>query len=114
MKNYNLYTCNIERSEINGNYTVWLPEQPDNDFIDLLVDKHHISQGSIWEILLKVAAKNSDLDVSKVYFEPEGDVFVAYTSDYELSKKMEIILNGLVLNHKYLVEMVNLSRLKNQ
>ena len=82
MKNNNIYNCKIERSKINGNYTIWLPEQSENDFVDSLVDNYDFSQGKLWEILLKTCANENNLDVSSVYFEPEGDVFVSYTSSY--------------------------------
>lgn len=111
METGKVYLCRVERSKINGNYTVWLPEQPDDDFVDLLVDKNDLLQGELWEILLKAGARDSKLDVSKVYFAPEGDVFVSYTSDYELSKNMEKILNELIFNHKYFTNMVRLSGL---
>lgn len=111
MKNHNLYTCNIEKSKINGNYTIWLPEQDDNDFVDSLVEQNDFNQGKLWEILLKTCAKEDNLDVSSVYFEPEGAVFVAYCKDYELCKTMEISLNKMVLNDTYLTHIVNLSEL---
>ncbi|WP_372938647.1 Imm51 family immunity protein [Seonamhaeicola sp.] len=90
-----------------------MPEQYDNNYVDLLVEEHHLNQGELWEILLKVAAKNKDLDVSNVYFQPEGDIFVAYSSSYELSKKMEIILNKLISDDDYLIHTVKLSSLNN-
>ncbi|WP_422860412.1 hypothetical protein ACOKFD_06005 [Flagellimonas sp. S174] len=112
MKNYDIYKCKIERSKINGNYTIWLPEQEDNDFVSLLVDKNDLTHGRLWELLLKVSAKDMGLDLIKVYFEPEGDVFVAYTKEYELGIKMEAILNQLISNLDYLIDIVNLSGLK--
>ena len=107
METSKVYLCRVERSKINGNYTIWLPEQPDDDFVYLLVDKYDILQ-----ILLKTGAKDSKLDVSKVNFAPEGDVFVSYTSDYELSKNMEKILNELILNPEYFTKLVHLSGFK--
>ena len=113
MKNHNLYTCNIEKSKINDNYTIWLPEQDDNDFVDLLVEQNDFNQGKLWEILLKTCAKEDNLDVSSVYFEPEGNVFVAYCRNYDLCKAMEISLNKMVLNDTYLSHVVGLSGLSN-
>jgi len=112
METSKVYLCRVERSKINGNYTVWLPEQPDDDFVYMLVDKYDLLQGELWEILLKTGAKDSKLDVSKVYFAPEGDVFVSYTSDYELGKNMEKILNELILNPEYFTKVVHLSGFK--
>ena len=112
METSKVYLCRVERSKINGNYTVWLPEQPDDDFVYMLVDKYDLLQGELWEILLKTGAKDSKLDISKVYFAPEGDVFVSYTSDYELSKNMEKILNKLILNPEYFTKLVHLSGFK--
>ncbi len=112
METSKVYLCRVERSKINGNYTVWLPEQPDDDFVYRLVDKYDLLQGELWEILLKTGAKDSNFDVSKVYFAPEGDVFVSYTSDYELSKNMEKMLNELILNPEYFTKLVHLSGFK--
>ncbi len=99
----------MERSKINGNYTIWLPEQEYHDFVNILVDKNDFNHGQLWELLLKVSVRKIDLDVSNVYFEPEGDVFVAYTRNYELGKKMQTILNELISNREHLEAIVKQS-----
>ena len=109
MKNYNLYKCKVERSRINGNYTVWLPEQEDNDFVQMIVDNNSFSHGTFWERLVKVSANEFGLDISEVYFAPEADVFVSYTSSFQLAKEMEAIFNNLITNFEFLRRMVIIS-----
>ena len=66
MKNYNLYKCKVERSRINGNYTVWLPEQENNDFVQMIVDNNSFSHGTFWERLVKVSANEFGLALDDV------------------------------------------------
>lgn len=70
------YPSIIERSEINSNSTLWLPEQ--EGLIESIVDKYGQSQGYIWHALICAAADLKKIDLSSVYIEPEGDVFVCY------------------------------------
>ncbi|MBP1840513.1 hypothetical protein [Formosa algae] len=109
-----IYLCKIQKSDINENYTVWLPEQPDHDMAYALVELHNINQGELWEILLKTAAHTSKLEISEVYFQPEADVFVAYTDNFLVGKRMELILNKLILDSEYFNTILLQSPLKPQ
>lgn len=76
------YPCILERSEINGNYTLWLPEQ--DGLIQMVEEEYSQSQGSLWHALILAAAELKCIDISSVYVEPEGDVFVCYAKNAEI------------------------------
>ncbi|CDF79316.1 hypothetical protein BN863_16040 [Formosa agariphila KMM 3901] len=59
------------------------------------------------EKLFKTAARDKNLDVSEVYFQPEGDVFVSYTRDYDVAVKMSAVLNTLISNDDYLTFVIS-------
>ncbi len=62
--------CMIERSPINGNFTLWLPEQ--EGLIEWIEQKHNSSQGNLWHALILAASALKNVDLTGIYIEPEA------------------------------------------
>jgi hypothetical protein len=89
----------ISQSGINGNYTIWLPEQ--DGWIEQLEEKHEGSQGYLWQVLILAVSQRDQIDLSAAYMEPEGDVFVAYAKDLSTVNRIGGIFTQLLEDKSY-------------
>ena len=98
------YPCVIEKSPINGNFTLWLPEQ--EGLIEWVEEKYGGSQGYLWHELIRAASEIKNIDIASAYIEPEGDVFVAYSRDVRVLEKMANLIKELILRKALFLKMV--------
>lgn len=88
------HPCVIEQSKINGNFTIWLPEQ--EGLIEWIEEKQRSPQGYLWQALIQAASKLRNVEISGVYVQPEGDVFVAYSKEVDVLISMASLINELI------------------
>ncbi|MEB8431866.1 hypothetical protein OO007_06470 [Cocleimonas sp. KMM 6892] len=101
----NFDPCVIEKSPINGNFTLWLPEQ--EGIVEWLEQKHQHSQGHIWHGVICAFYETRQLSLSDYYIEPEGDVFVAYTKTESIANSMATVILELLEKKSLMLEMAD-------
>ncbi|WP_417517732.1 hypothetical protein [Marinobacter sp.] len=70
--------------------------------IEWIETKYEGSQGHLWHVLIYAASEQKGLDISSLYIEPEGDVFVAYAPDDRVLIHVASVISELI-SHKTLM-----------